>query len=301
MLFKQAQQRRGTFRAVTYYIEYCMARAVLALLAALPRTVASAIGGRLFRLVGPFLKADKIARRNLAQAFPDWDKAKIDATVRDVWDNLGRGAGEFPHANNLNVLDPDGPIETIGLEHLWEAKRKGAFMMVSAHMANWELATTVASQHGCPMTAIYRPADNPWMDRYFRAIRSGFTGKLLPKGRSGMRDAVMTLKEGRPLALLLDQKLNEGMAVPFFGREAMTASAPIEMALRQGAPILPVRIERIEDTRFRVTIHPPLVAPDTDDRHAKVRAILVQYNTLLEAWIRERPGQWFWLHKRWPN
>ena len=85
------------------------------------------------------------------------------------------------------------------------------------------------------------------------------------------------------------------------GQVFLTEQQAIEMALRQGAPILPVRIERIEDTRFRVTIHPPLVAPDTDDRHAKVRAILVQYNTLLEAWIRERPGQWFWLHKRWPN
>ncbi|MDF1747365.1 MAG: lysophospholipid acyltransferase family protein [Alphaproteobacteria bacterium] len=301
MLFKQAQKRRGTLRAITYFIEFCLARAVLALLAALPRTVASGIGSALFRLIGPFLKADKIARRNLAHAFPDWDKAKIDSVMRDVWDNLGRGAGEFPHANTLDALDPNGPIEVIGLEHLWTAKKNGAFMMISAHIANWEMATMVAAQQDCPLTAIYRPADNPWMDRYFRNIRSGFTGKLLPKGRAGMRDALKTLKDGQALALLLDQKLNEGMAVPFFGRDAMTASAPIEMALRLNAPILPVRIERIEKTRFRVTIHPPLNVPESDDRLADVRAILVQYHTLLEDWIRERPGQWFWVHKRWPN
>jgi KDO2-lipid IV(A) lauroyltransferase len=301
MLFKQAQKRRGTLRAITYYIEFLLARAVLALLAAMPRATASHFGGALFRLIGPFLKADKIARRNLAQAFPDWDKAQIDAVVRDVWDNLGRGAGEFPHANRISATDPDGPIEVIGLDHLWTAKKNGAFMMVSAHMANWEMATVVAAQHGCLFNAIYRPADNPWMDRYFRAIRSGFTGKLLPKGRAGMRDAVMTLKDGQGLALLLDQKLNEGMAVPFFGRDAMTANAPVEMALRQSAPILPVRIERIEKTKFRVTVHPPLVNPNSGDRQADVRAVLVQYNTLLEGWIRERPGQWFWVHKRWPS
>ena len=290
----------GLRRWIKYRIQAIAIRCALGTLGFFPLTFASWFGSWMFRLVGPFLKADKVARHNLARAFPDWDQARIDRTVREVWDNLGRGAGEFSHVDRIDLLDPNGPVEVAGLEHVDRARRQGAFVFVSAHMANWEMASLISAQRGYPLNTIYRTADNPWMNRYFRKIRGKFTNKLIPKN-GGTRATLASLRRGEPMGLLLDQKLNEGVPIPFFGRDAMTANAPIEMALRLKAPILPVRLERIAPVRFRMTVHPPMAVPDSGDLRADAIAVLTEFHRLLESWVRERPGQWFWVHKRWPD
>lgn len=287
-------------RRAKYFVQAVAIKTTGAILRLLPLSAASWFGSALFRVIGPFLKADKTARRNLARAFPDWDRAKIDATMREVWDNLGRGAGEFSHVNKINTLSPDGPVEVVGLEHFDRAKAQGGFVVVSAHMANWEIGSLLPAHRGTPLNNIYRTAANPWMDDHFREVRGKFTNRLIPK-QGGMREALTALRRGEPMGLLLDQKLNEGVPIPFFGRDAMTANAPIEMALRLKAPILPVRLERIAPVRFRVTVYPPMSVPNSGDLHQDAIEVLTEFNALLESWIRERPGQWFWVHKRWPD
>ncbi len=301
MSFRKSYARRGLRGVLVHPVQALFGIAALQVMRMLPLSVASGFGGALFRLVGPFLRADKVARRNLARVFPGWDKARIDEVMSEIWDNLGRGAGEFTHAARINPNDPNGPVEVVGLDNLLFAQKRGAFIIMSAHMANWEMAGIVATRNGSPMATMYRPADNPWMDRYFRKVRGDFAGRLIPKGRAGMRETIQSVKQGEAIGVLIDQKLNEGVPVPFFGRPAMTASAPVEMALRHNVPILPVRIERVEKTRIRVTIHPPMAVPDTGDRNADVLTVLTQFHEMLEEWIRARPGQWFWVHKRWPD
>lgn len=293
--------KSGPKRTLVHLLQAAAIQGSLWAVRQLPLSWASAIGGFLFRTIGPFLKADKVARRNLKNAFPDWDQKKIDATVRQVWDNLGRGAGEFAHLGKIDILAPNGPVDVIGLEHLVEARDQGAAIFLSAHMANWEMVSLVAYANDCPLNNIYRFATNPYMDSYFRRIRGGFVNKLLPKGPAGFREAYAGMKRGERLGLLLDQKLNEGHPIPFFGRDAMTAIGPIELGLRLNAPILPVRIERIEKCRFRVTVHPPLESPNSGDLKADTVAVATDFTQRLEGWIRERPGEWFWVHKRWPN
>ena len=293
--------KSGPARTIVHLLQAAAIQGSLWTVRQLPLSWASAFGGFLFRTVGPLLKADKIARRNLQRAFPDWDQATIDATVRQVWDNLGRGAGEFAHLGKIDVLDPNGPVEVVGLEHLIDARDKGAAIFLSAHMANWEMVSLVAYAHDCPLNNIYRFATNPYMDTYFRRVRGRFVNKLLPKGPGGFREAYAGMKRGERLGLLLDQKLNEGHPIPFFGRDAMTAIGPIELGLRLNAPILPVRIERIGKCRFRVTIQPPMESPNSGDLKADTVAVATDFTQRLEGWIRERPGEWFWVHKRWPN
>jgi Kdo2-lipid IVA lauroyltransferase/acyltransferase len=103
------------------------------------------------------------------------------------------------------------------------------------------------------------------------------------------------------VALLIDQKLNDGIAIPFFGIEAMTVDAPALFGLRLGLPLYPVRTERLGGARFRVTIYPPVDLPQSGDRDADVRAVMTHLNAILESWIRERPEQWLWIHRRWPR
>jgi KDO2-lipid IV(A) lauroyltransferase len=124
---------------------------------------------------------------------------------------------------------------------------------------------------------------------------------LIPKGREGAAQMLRLMRQGLHFGAMMDQKLNEGIAVPFFGHDAMTATAPVEIALRTGGPIVPVRCVRLPDSRFRIEVLPPLAFGRTEDRKADTMRILRQINEIMEGWIREYPEQWFWLHRRWPK
>lgn len=262
---------------------------------------ASALGGWLARRIGPALPVHRTARANLEAAFPEKSAAEIGAILNAMWDNLGRVAGEWAGLAALDTTDPNGRVEVLGLAHMLDAQAAGkGFIIFAAHQANWELATLVAAQRGVALATVYRAIANPLIDARVRAERSRFHGSLIPKGRDGAFAMLKALRKGEPVGLLIDQKLNEGEPIPFFGRPAMTLTAPAELALRLGCPLIPVRLERLDGARFRVTIHPPMELPDTGDRRADTRAVLTAMNALLEDWVRARPGQWFWVHKRWP-
>jgi KDO2-lipid IV(A) lauroyltransferase len=121
------------------------------------------------------------------------------------------------------------------------------------------------------------------------------------KGAEGAIKLARILARGGHAGMLVDQKLNAGIAVPFFGRDAMTAPAAMQLGLRFRIPIVPLRTERLGGARFRITLLPPLEPPATGDRDADVRILMERMNALLETWIRERPEQWLWVHKRWPD
>lgn len=298
---KRSDRRSPMLRRMNYALQSAVFRALLAALRLLPIETASAVGGWFFRLVGPLLSADKVARTNLARAMPELGQRDVDRIVREVWDNLGRGAAEYAHLHRIDTREGDR-VELLGEEHLIAARdSKAPFIIFSAHMANWEMASLVAAQRGCKLANIYRPASNPGMDRLIQKVRAGFTAELLPKGRAGARGVLKVMNEGRPLGLLIDQKFNEGAPIPFFGRPAMTATAPAELALRYRCRVLPVRLERLPRARFRVTINPPMELPDSGDRDADVTSLLTAMNAKVEDWVRARPGQWFWVHRRWPK
>jgi KDO2-lipid IV(A) lauroyltransferase len=147
---------------------------------------------------------------------------------------------------------------------------------------------------------IYRAANNPLIDRTIARLR-GESGELIPKGAIASRRAVAALRRGGHVSLLADQKLNEGIAVPFFGRPVMTAPALALLALRFDCAVLPARVERLHGAHFRLTLYPPLDLPRSGDRDADVAALMRMVNETLENWIRERPEQWFWVHSRWPD
>lgn len=298
-----ASAKNSTIKTwITYPLEALAAFAVLIPLRYLPLTWAAAIGAALARLVGPLTGAHKTARRNLERAFPEKSRAEINQILKEVWDNLGRSIGESAQVDKIVTTGPHSRVEIIGEEHLTQAMNSGkSFIIFSAHMANWEIASLCPAHRGHPLVNIYRRVDNPWLERWVRKIRGRFTAELLPKGREGSRRLLGVLKEDKPLGLLVDQKLNEGLPVPFFGRDAMTTQSPAELAIRHKCPLIPTRLERLPGSRFRATILPPMDLPDSGDRKADVLAVTTEMNALLEGWIRERPGQWFWVHKRWPD
>jgi len=268
---------------------------------ALPIHCASAVGGALGRLIGPLLGISGQARRNLKRALPELSSREIGRIVAAMWDNLGRVAAEYPHLRAIRVFEPDGRVETHGFEHMDRAVATGRRMIIfSGHIANWEIGMLAAVQYGIRVAQIYRAANNPLVDRMITRFR-GEGGELIPKGAVAARRAVATLRHGAHLTMLADQKLNDGIPVPFFGRPAMTTSALASLALRFDCDVLPARVERLKGAHFRLTVFPALPLPRTGNPHADIADLMAQVNTVLESWVRDCPEQWFWVHRRWSD
>jgi Kdo2-lipid IVA lauroyltransferase/acyltransferase len=267
----------------------------------LPLDVASAIGGWLGRTFGPRLGPTRIARGNLSAAFPDKSSAEIEAIIRGMWDNLGRVAFEYPHLDRFRFFDGDGRIEVLGIERFDAMRDDGQpGIMFSGHLGNWELLGPAAAARGAPLNLVYRAPNNPRLQWLFDLRRSG-GANMLAKGADGAKQALKLLRNGAHFAMLVDQKMNDGVPAPFFGRDAMTAPALALFALRFRCPVLPARVERLGGARFRITVLPPMEFTWTGDRHADVLAAMTKVNAVIEQWIRERPEQWLWLHRRWPD
>lgn len=288
-------------RLLTRLVQPLEAAAVLVfygLFGLLPPAAASATAGWLLRRLGPLLRAHRVACRNLARVYPDRPAAEVAGLLDGMWENLGRNIGEFPHLRRL-LADP-AAVEVHGLETLEALRATGKpVIFIGAHLANWEIAPAVALRCRFAVDYIYRAPNNPWVDRLVARRRVDPDGTLIRKGAEGGRRAMAALKAGRSLGILVDQKMNEGIEATFFGRPAMTTPAFAQLALRLGLPVVPIRFERLGGPRFRVTVDRPIEIAPSGDRAADVAALVQAANDHIEAWIRARPEQWFWVHRRW--
>jgi KDO2-lipid IV(A) lauroyltransferase len=273
---------------------------VMAVFACLPVDWASALGGFLGRAVGPRLRASRVARCNLRRALPDNTDAENDRIVRGMWDNLGRAVAENPHLQRI-CREGSGRVEIVNGEAIAALLAGGVpALLFGGHFANWEVGpTTIHCMMGNALLSVYRAANNPWVNRLQR--RGLKARQAVAKGAPGGRELIRHLRRGGHVAMLVDQKLNDGIAVPFFGRDAMTAPAIARLALQFACPIVPVRVERLAGAHFRFTVEPPLAVFDTGDAAADVHAMMTRVNAAIEAWARARPEQWLWLHRRWPD
>jgi KDO2-lipid IV(A) lauroyltransferase len=175
-------------------------------------------------------------------------------------------------------------------------------VLVSGHFANWEVMAAVIAASGLDCRVTYRAANNPYVDQRIINTRARYGVRLFaPKGGMGSRDLLETLKDGQSVSFMNDQKFNGGIAAPFFGRTVHSAGAPTRVALRFGAVMQPMSVVRLPGARFRVTIHEPLDLVRTGDREHDVEAGVRKINAFVEDRVRERPAEWFWVHKRWPQ
>jgi KDO2-lipid IV(A) lauroyltransferase len=281
-------------------IEAALVRGLFALARRLGPERASAMGGNMLRRIGPRLPVSAVGRRNLALAFPGHDPAWREAVLRDTWENLGRTMLEMPLVAGMRETASGPGWELVGEENLPAAGTR--MVMFSAHLANWELLPRAGLRFGIQLASLYRAPDNPFVDAEVRRMREGGADlPLFPKGARGARQALRHLSQGGALGLVVDQKLNEGLSIPFFGHPAMTAPAVAEFALRFRCPLVPAYVQRIGPARFRVVVEPPLVLPESGDHAADVHAVMVAVNARIEAWVRARPGEWLWLHRRFPK
>ncbi len=281
-------------------IEAGLLAGILKLLGLLPIGLASGAMGALARAVGPRLGVGRRARRRLERALPGLGDPEYRRILRVMWDNLGRVFGEYPHLSRIRCFGPGALVEVVGTEHV-DAVSGRPIIFFSGHFGNWEIGYLAARQYGLAVSPVYRAVNNPAVDAIMLGFRRATGVEPIAKGAAGARRIIAAMRDGRALTMLVDQKMNDGIPVKFFGRDAMTAPAAAELALKYDAALLPARVERLAGARFRVTVLPALDLVRTGDRHADIAAAMARVNRQIEEWVRAAPEQWFWVHRRWPE
>ena len=283
-----------------YGAEAAVFFAFMALFKVIGLDKASRLGGWIGRNIFPLLPPDRVARANLKLAFPQMSQDEHNEIRRVMWDNLGRVVGEYPH---LGRFSPKGEDPRIGYSFPPGMTPEGLMdkplLFLSGHFANWEMMTILAHQLGLDTSAVVRPPNNPYVAEWVaRQRRINGPATLIAK-HNAVRPILAQLRDRKSVCILVDQKLREGIAVPFFGHDAMTTPAPAALALKTGARVVIASNRRLPGARFHVTVHDVLdftpSGDDTEDTHTLTALITAR----IEKIIREDPGQWLWIHKRW--
>lgn len=281
-------------RFIRYAAEITVLTPLLLLLYCLNIDRASALMGKIMNLIGPLLPASKIAHNNLKHCLPNLtDKQRQDIIVK-MWENLGRIIGELMHWHRFNKKEFDSRVKVIDHSNGDFFRKQGA-LVLSGHYGNWEIYPWLFLWRSMDYSMVYRHANNPIVDYIIKYLRLKAGGSMLAKGLGGMREVVTAIKHEKHIGMLIDQKTNNGIMVPFFGKMAPTTPAPANIALKFGCPIFMTRVIRTRGAHYHIEIYPAL------DISGKTSALEVmgEVNERLEEWIIENPEQWFWVHRRW--
>jgi len=268
----------------------------------IPRKWSYFIGNFLGQLWFGFDKRHRhVALDNLAHAFGDkMTPVEIKRLARQVFKNVAQIIFEIGWSMRLSDEDFDTYFSINGLSNLQTAQKKQrGVLLLTAHIGNWELLPVTAAMINLQAGIIYRPLDFLALEKFMKYIRIRFGAKVIPK-RHSTRKILKSLKQEESVAILLDQSThrNKGVFVDFFGRKTCTNKGLALLALKTGAPVVPVFMVR-EKSGFRANFLPEVPLIKTGDIPKDVEANTLQYNRVIETFIRRYPDQWFWVHRRW--
>lgn len=284
-------------------IEALALRAAIRLVRCLGPVRASNLGGAMMRRLGPLLPASRTADVNLRLVMPELSPEQRLRIVRGAWENLGRTAAELPHLPALRRCSRGPGWELEGGQHLELVRAQGGpAIFFSAHLGNWELIGPAVKALGIPLAGFYRAASNRLADEIIQNLRRDARGGdvvMFPKGAAGARGALAYLRTGGFLGMMMDQKMNDGISVAFFGHDAMTAPALARYALRFRCAVVPIHVVRLGPARFRVVCEAPMALPSAGDPATDTRTVTLAINKAMETWIRAAPESWLWQHRRW--
>jgi KDO2-lipid IV(A) lauroyltransferase len=285
------------------WLEYVPIRAIQGILGILPRRWALSVG-RGLGLAAYVLdrRHRKVALENIAQGLPEGaDPADRRRIARASFAHFGAVAVECLLLPYRRLEDVDSLAQWEGVEHLTNAHMRGkGVFVVSGHLGNWEVVALLQGWLGWPMAMVTRPLDNPLLERLFAAGRNRSGNEIIHKRRA-VRKILKALRQGWCVAIVIDQDFPESdrVFVDFLGRPAAAAPTLGLLALRTGAPIVPVVSHLLPDGRYRIEYLSPVEVKPTGDREADVLGIMSRCTALLEEAIRRHPEQWLWMHRRW--
>ena len=257
------------------------------------------LGGRLGYLLDG--RHRRIGLENLQRAYAgELDAEQTRRILRDCWRHFGRITLDTLAFSRFDAETAARLVEYEGLEHLEAAYAEGRGVLIfTGHYGHWELTALMQGFLGWPLAVVARPLDNPRLETLLARLR-GRSGNRIIHKRNAVREMIRTLKEGRGVAIVIDQDARDaGIFVPFFGRPASTTPTLATLALRSGVPVVPAFSVPEAHGRYRIVYEAPVAPPETGDRQQDVLELTARCTAIVERWVRQRPELWLWMHRRW--
>ena len=291
-----ARKRKITF---VHRLEFAFVIAVVFILRAMPLKTASAMMGRIWRIVAPRTRRQSRAMEQLRTCFPDKSEKELHQITLGMWDNLGRTAAEGLLTDKFLSVAGSMMEQPEGIEDLVAEMHRVGGVIVSLHSGNWELGGVLAVEHGYDACVIIQRLKNPLVHEYMVDRRgSTFKGGIFSKGDRAGERVKAALKGGTVAAIMADLRDGRGVKVPFFGRPAPTNTFPAQIARQKNIPLVAVRILRKDGIRFIIEVK-QINVPHSDDADADIYAATAETQAVFESWVRAEPEQWMWAHRRW--
>ena len=280
-----------------YFIQYIFVIIAFTLFKICGLRMSSTIGGKIFEKIGPLFRSKKIIHKNIKRALPDINNQNLETLTRLMWNNYGRTFAEYIFLKDFRIGKFSSNIEIEGKEILEKIKKNNQqVVFVSGHLSNFELMAMFIEKNGINLLAIYRPLNNLFLNPFMEKIRRKYICKhQIKKGIGGIKNLIKYKKQNFSTALMIDQRVSEGLLSPFFKQKAFTTTIPAQLVKKFNIPVVPVYIERIKDINFKITIKNPIFF----SKEKSVENITNELNLELEKLILKKPEQWIWSHNRW--
>ena len=280
-----------------YFFQFLFVVFFFSLFKFLRLNFSSKIGGKLFEKIGPLFRSKKLIQKNIKRAFPHINEENSDKIKKLMWNNYGRLFAEYIFIKEFRNGKYSSNIEIEGQDILEKIKETGQqVVFVSGHFSNFELMAMHLEKTGIKLCAIYRPLNNIFLNPLMEKIRNKYICKYqIKKGIGGVKSLIKLTKNNFSTALMIDQRVSEGILSNFFQKPALTTTIPAQLVKKFNIPIVPVYIERVRDIHYKIVINKPIVF--TKDN--TIQKMTDDLNLILEKMILKKPEQWIWTHNRW--
>jgi len=284
-------------KIIKYFLQFLFIIIFFSLFKILGLNISSALGGKLFEKIGPLFRSKKLIHSNLKKAFPDISLDHLNRITKMMWNNYGRVFAEYMFIKKFREDRSNKNIIIEGQEILEDIKKKNkSVVFISGHLSNFELMAMHIEKSGVKLSAIYRPLNNIFLNKIMERIRKKYICKYqIKKGIGGMKKLMHLKKLNYSTALMIDQRVSQGIRSNFFSQKALTTTIPAQLVKKFKIPIVPIFIERINNINFKIVIKNPIIF----DNEETTKTITDKLNLVLEKMISYKPELWIWSHNRW--
>ena len=284
-------------KKIKYIIEYIIIKIFFSIFKIIGYETSSNLGGKLGSIFGPFFRDKDLILRNLKESGIGKDEKDRMKIIDLMWKNYGRILSEYPHISYLRKKGNKKYISVEGqniLENIISKKKRVIF--ISGHFSNFELMAQHIHKSGVKLGALYRPLNNVFLNKTMENIRLKYIcDKQITKSKAGTRELIKLIRNNYSIALMIDQRVSEGILSDFFLRKAYTTTIPAQLFKKYNIEIVPVNIERYKKFFFKIKIYDPVNIQGSKN----ILEITNQLNKILESMISAKPDQWIWSHNRW--
>ncbi len=282
---------------IKYFIQFLFVIIFFIIFKIIGPNLSSNLSAKIFKIIGPFFRSKKIISSNILRAFPDINSKDLQKISNSMWENYGRVFAEFMFMKNFRFGSLANNIEIEGQDTLNQIKLKNEqVIFISGHLNNFELMAMHIEKSGINLSAIYRPLNNIFLNIFMERIRKKYICKnQIKKGIGGLKKLINLKNKNFSTALMIDQRVSEGILSNFFNEEALTTTIPAQLVKKFDIPIIPIYIERIKNLNFKIIIDKPI----SFSKEKSVQNITDELNVILEQMIKKKPEQWIWSHNRW--